>query len=134
MDQQRGTDYPHISVCRSGTYIYENVSSIRGIVHPAGTEKEEVENHKGMTLMKTNPDGRWKLDTTKMLRIILKTKESWLKCFHLFFPQTFLEDSSPPLAREATSEVAEEPKARLYFQFSALLPSFILLPSYLYFF
>lgn len=68
--------------------------------------------------MKTNPDGRWKLDTTEMLKIILKTKESWLKCFHPFFPQIFLEDLSPSLARESTSEMGEEPKARLYFQFS----------------
>lgn len=74
-----------------------------------------------MTLMKINPDGRWKLDTTKMLKIILKTKDSWLKCFHPLFPQICFEGPQPITGQKSLPErkMAEEPKERFYFQFSA---------------
>lgn len=98
-----------------------------------GHWKGRVENQKGMILMEINI-GRWKLDTIKMLKIILKTKEPWLKCFHPLFPQIFFEgrtlthhwpEKLPP------TEMAAEPKARLCFQFSTA-PNSILQPSYFF--
>jgi len=49
-----------------------------------------VENLKNMTQVESN-FGRWKLDTTKMLKKVLKTKKSWLECSHQLFPQIFFE-------------------------------------------
>lgn len=98
-----------------------------------GHWKGRVKNQKGMTLMEINI-GRWKLDAIKMIKIILKTKESWLKCFHPLFPQIFFEgrtlthhwpEKLPP------AEMAAEPKARLCFQFITA-PNSILQPSYFF--